>query len=184
MLTQNAKLKKTSKLHKCKILGFNLPPVKTCPYAGECKKYCYAKKCMARCNKQMQDNLVATKRLDFIQRMGEELLTKRPTHVRIHPSGDFYSKAYFLKWVRLAKLFPEITFYAYTKSIPFVNFTGLPRNLVLMFSYGGKRDDLILDSDRHCIVVDCLLEVPAGYVIGNDDDFQMMRHSKIAFIKH
>jgi len=188
MLTQNSKLKKTSKLHKCRVLGFNLPPVTTCPYAGECRKYCYAVKAMARCRKQMQENLTATKRPDFVHHMACEIVSMKPTHVRIHPSGDFYSKEYFIKWIKIAKLFPEIIFYGYTKSIPIVCKTALPKNMVLMYSYGGKADNEVRRSiDKHCIVIEpreleqALVE---GYIIGNDDDLLMLEHHAVAFLKH
>lgn len=185
MLTQNSKLKKTSKLHNCKILGFNLPPVTTCPYAGECRKYCYAVKAMARCRKQMQANLDASKRTDFVTTLAKEILEKKPTHIRIHPSGDFYSKEYFIKWIKIARLFPEVIFYGYTKSIPIVCKTTLPKNMVLMYSYGGKADNMGSKSiDKHCIVIDSILEVPNNYVIGNEDDLLMLEHHAIAFLKH
>ena len=50
LLTQNAKMKKTSKENKAKILNFSIPAYKTksgkstCPFAGGCQAYCYAQK--------------------------------------------------------------------------------------------------------------------------------------------
>ena len=50
LLTQNAKMKKTSKENKAKIFNFSIPAYKTrsgkvtCPFAKECVKYCYAQK--------------------------------------------------------------------------------------------------------------------------------------------
>ena len=50
LLTQNAKLKKTSEINKMRILNFSLPAYKTikgktvCPFAKDCIKYCYAQK--------------------------------------------------------------------------------------------------------------------------------------------
>jgi hypothetical protein len=143
---------------------------------------------MARCKKQMQDNLDATKRGDFILRMSTEIMHKKPTHIRIHPSGDFYSQAYFLLWVGIAKVFPDVIFYGYTKSIPLVKQFELPENMILMYSYGGKADNEIQRSkDKHCIVIEnkdyenALIE---GYEIGNDDDLLMLSKHAVAFLKH
>ena len=50
LLTQNAKMKKTSKENKSKIFNFSIPAYKTrsgkitCPFAKDCIKYCYAQK--------------------------------------------------------------------------------------------------------------------------------------------
>jgi hypothetical protein len=67
--------------------------------------------------------------------------------LRVHVSGDFFSQAYFNAWMGAAKLFPDITFYAYTKSIPYwvkAKTDGIiPKNFKLNGSYGGSKDDLI-----------------------------------------
>jgi hypothetical protein len=41
-------------------------------------------------------------------------------YVRIHESGDFYNGEYLQAWVEAAKRFPNVIFYAYTKSLPFL----------------------------------------------------------------
>jgi hypothetical protein len=48
-----------------------------------------------------------------------ESLPPEATIVRIHVSGDFYSEAYFLAWIDVAKQRPDVKFYAYTKSLHF-----------------------------------------------------------------
>ena len=63
--------------------------------------------------------------------------------VRIHESGDFFSAAYLLAWLLVAKANPDLKFYAYSKNLPlFVNLE-LPSNFYLTASYGGKFDYLI-----------------------------------------
>jgi hypothetical protein len=64
--------------------------------------------------------------------------------VRIHESGDFYSGEYLQAWINVAKRMPSVTFYAYTKSLPFVkklekDIGGLP-NFIITLSDGGHRD--------------------------------------------
>lgn len=64
--------------------------------------------------------------------------------VRIHESGDFYNGEYLKAWIEVAKNFPNIKFYAYTKSIPLIKknedaINGVP-NLSITLSDGGLRD--------------------------------------------
>ena len=56
-----------------------------------------------------------------------------PAYFRIHEAGDFYSLAYFRKWCEIARAFPAVTFFAYTKSY-FVWREARPANLSLMAS--------------------------------------------------
>ena len=65
--------------------------------------------------------------------------------VRIHASGDFFVQSYFDAWIEVAKQFPDIIFYAYTKSIKFWvrRIDSIPANLKLTASYGGHMDELI-----------------------------------------
>jgi len=74
-------------------------------------------------------------------------IPKKTTIVRIHVGGDFKTKAYFDAWLQVAKMRPEILFYAYTKSLPFwvsrLDVLAKLPNLVLTASRGGHRDDLI-----------------------------------------
>ena len=50
LLTQNSKLKRTSKELGLRVFNFGIPAYKsasgklTCPFADECVKFCYAKK--------------------------------------------------------------------------------------------------------------------------------------------
>ena len=79
--------------------------------------------------------------------------------VRIHVSGDFFNQAYFNAWCNAVKEFPNIVFYAYTKSIPFwvnalrENPNKIPNNFVLTASYGGIYDNLIEENNLKCVKV-------------------------------
>lgn len=65
-------------------------------------------------------------------------------YVRLHGSGDFYSQDYLDAWIAIAKKYPDIIFYGYTKSLPYlVKRLPLPNNFRLVASYGGTADDLI-----------------------------------------
>jgi len=92
---------------------------------------------------------------------------------RIHTSGDFLNKKYFLGWMQFAELHPKTIFYAYTKSLPYwVDYAGeVPPNMILTASYGGKWDELIpIHGLRSAIVVRDEDEAAAmGLDIDRDD---------------
>ncbi len=77
--------------------------------------------------------------------------------VRVHDSGDFFSKQYLKAWLDIAKRTPDILFYAYTKEVVMfreaVKEFEFPVNFRFLFSLGGKDDHLIdKDMERHAEV--------------------------------
>ena len=92
--------------------------------------------------------------------------------VRIHDAGDFFSLEYLGRWISLARSFPDVLFYAYTKEVTMVKSVVLPDNFRVAFSYGGKQDDAIDRLiDRHADVFPTLAElVGAGYFDQSDND--------------
>jgi len=69
--------------------------------------------------------------------------------VRIHDAGDFFDVDYLRHWCDIAEHRPHVLFYAYTKEIAMLlEYSALPANLRIVFSYGGTQDALI-DRDRH-----------------------------------
>ena len=126
----NRKLPKTTAI-------FNLPAIKTCPNSTpECRKYCYARKA-ERIYKQVlpfrERNLKATKKDSFIIDMKINIVLTKAQQVRIHESGDFYSKDYFDDWCDIADGFNETIFYAYTKNIK-LDLSGKPNNMIILYS--------------------------------------------------
>ena len=160
----NAKMKKTAKAWKkrfgrpAKFVSFNIPRLKsstgqrTCPYAGMCAEICYAdqgRMAMAAATSARERNLAHINRLTM-PKLRDGLIEdidrmRATTHIRIHDSGDFFSRAYYHAWLEVAEAQPELIFYAYTKSIPFIDWDLHPDNFRLVQSIGGKRDD---DIDR------------------------------------
>ena len=68
----------------------------------------------------------------------------KKNQVRIHESGDFYNGEYLEAWMDVAKRMPNINFYAYTKSVPYVKsmekkLRAIP-NLAITLSRGGSKD--------------------------------------------
>lgn len=190
LLTQNSKLKKTSKLNNVRVFNFGIPAQDTCIWAGECKKFCYASKgayIWSNVKPAFERRLEATKQNNFPQLMIAEITKKKATHVRIHDSGDFYSREYIQKWFKVMDSMPNVTFYAYTKSLPLFDGVKLPENIILIKSEGGKRDDLINPSvDRHARIfktVDELLS--AGYANASENDLVAIGNNKnVGLVAH
>jgi hypothetical protein len=158
----NAKLEKDTAI-------FSLPAGHTCPFAKDC--FCKADRVTGkltdgngivyRCYAASSENLFRNIRVSRWRNL--EALRAEPTvggmaclikHslprkgiklCRIHASGDFFSQAYFDAWMVVAITMPEITFYAYTKALPFwvARLGNIPSNMHLVASRGGKFDHLI-----------------------------------------
>ena len=66
-------------------------------------------------------------------------------YIRVHVGGDFFNENYMLGWYMVAKLYPSIKFYAYTKSIKWMSELEYlrPDNFSMIASYGSKEDSLI-----------------------------------------
>ena len=114
------------------------------------------------------------KRAKTIEKMTDLLQDSLPANagiVRIHVAGDFFSEAYFLAWVEVAKANPSVLFYAYTKSLKFWvdNSANIPSNLILTASYGGRSDDMIATHRLRYVKV-VLTESAAGDLPIDHDD--------------
>ena len=74
----------------------------------------------------------------------ERSIPEKAKTVRVHVGGDFFSQAYFDAWLLFAERHPEVTLYAYTKSIPYVKArwerVQAAMNFRLTSSEGGKFD--------------------------------------------
>lgn len=182
LLTQNQKLKDTSKAMGKKVFNFSIPAYKSntgkviCPFAESCIKFCYAQKGNYKrfpiVGQQMEKRYKISKGANFIDLMNDEIKKKKADFIRIHDSGDFYSKSYIQKWFTIANDNPKVKFYAYTKS--FILFQGLtiPDNLDIIFSEGGKHDNLINTKiDRHARIFNNKQElIKQGYIDASKND--------------
>jgi hypothetical protein len=159
LLTQNTKLKKTSKKFGLRVFNFGIPAYKTadgkvtCPFADSCVKFCYARKgayIWSNVKPAFEKRYKITKQDDFIDIMVAEIVKKKVDYVRVHDSGDFYSPTYLQKWLDIAKELPNVRFYAYTNSIKMIKDIKLPTNWDIIFSDSGKQVDMIDKvKDRH-----------------------------------
>lgn len=190
LLTQNGKLKKTSKVTGLRVYNFGIPAQDTCLWAGECKKYCYASKgayIWSNVKPAFERRLDATKQDNFAQVMIAEIVRRKANVIRIHDSGDFYSREYLHKWFKVMDSLPQVKFYAYSKSLPLLQGEQLPDNFTLIKSEGGKRDDLIDPSvDRHARIFKTEAElIAAGYAnASNNDLIAIDSNPKIGLLAH
>lgn len=94
--------------------------------------------------------------------------------VRIHDSGDFFNRDYLYGWIRIANMFPEILFYAYTKEVVMLEEAkpDLPPNFKIIYSMGGRQDHLVdKDTMRHADVFPDLESLhEAGYMSQDQSD--------------
>lgn len=201
ILTQNSKLKKTSKLAQRRVLNFGIPAYKsetgkiTCPFADECVKYCYARKGTFRWPNTInayERRFRIARSPDFESIMNAALLVKNPHFVRVHDSGDYFSEKYMDRWFSIMRANPGIKFYSYTNSVLLIkqNIDDMPHNFDVIFSTDGKqRDKVDKTKDRHAVIFKTVEELEsAGYVNASDNDLLATRwysdNKKVGLIKH
>lgn len=201
ILTQNRKLKKTSKLAQRRVLNFGIPAYKsetgkvTCPFADECIKYCYARKGSFRWPNTInayEKRFRIARSPDFESIMNAALLVKNPHFVRVHDSGDYFSEKYMDRWFSIMRDNPGIKFYSYTNSVLLMkHYDGeTPENFDIIFSTDGKqREHVDKSTDRHAVIFKTVEELEsAGYVNASDNDLLATRwysdNKKVGLIKH
>ena len=148
-------------LNSNQVTSFDLPAGHTCPAADMCKSFanretgkitdgenckfrCYAASMEARYSASRRShwrNFDALRKLT-LDGMVDLILSSIPKEtkiIRIHSSGDFFSRKYFQAWVKVAEIRTDIQFFGYTKVLPYVN-ADKPENFRLVYSFGGKMD--------------------------------------------
>ena len=181
LLTQNGKMKKTSKEMGVRLYNFGITAYKsasgklTCPFADKCVKYCYAQKgaySWGNVKPAFEKRYELTKTEEFVDLISDEIRRKKVDFLRVHDSGDYYSRKYRDKWFTIMNRFPHVKFYSYTNSIPLFRDVKLPDNFCTIYSDGGKLADTIDKfKERHSIVFKSLDDMLAeGYTNASDND--------------
>lgn len=143
--------------------------VDTCPGAGACKVYCYAKK--GGYVQWKASSLSQTRQLNFLLNdpdgykaklkselaAAEKKFGKKDTKVvvRWHDAGDFFSPDYLNLAYSIARDFPNIEFYAYTK-VASVAQGDKPSNFKMNFSAGAtpeQEKQIDFSKTKHSTVV-------------------------------
>ena len=199
LLTQNSKLKKTSKALGLRVFNFGIPAYKsasgklTCPMADECVKFCYAKKgayIWSNVKPAFEKRYELSKTDDFVEAMNAEIRKKKPDYVRVHDSGDYYSRAYLHKWIEVATHNPDVRFYSYTNMVKMMLNVSLPDNYDIIFSDSGKQKNLINERvHRHTKIFSSYSDlVHAGYTDASAVDLYATRWfnatNKVGLIFH
>ena len=170
----NAKLKRLRELLAIEygripnIYGFSLPAGYSCPFAQDCLskadritgKITDGPDMQFRCfqasleaiRTPMRDanwrNFEALRSCNTVEEMTDMLQNAIPKNtdvIRFGIDGDFFNQRFFDAVLSIARMNPNIRFYAYTKSLIYwVNRIGeIPANLSLNASRGGRLDHLI-----------------------------------------
>ena len=171
----NSKLKDSS----VRIFAWSLPAGKTCPQAKGCRNICYAQRrrfLWEPAVERRERNLkLALDGRRFLKELTDDLIRIsriKDCFVRLHDSGDFFNELYARNWRILINQFPEIQFYAYTKSVEMVKGNICSLNFRPIFSLGGRQDRLIsVQNDRHARIFRTRRQLLAAkYVDGSKDD--------------
>ena len=125
--------------------------ITTCPGAGECQLYCYARK--GGYVMFPASSMSAAQALNFlvndpegymamVDREVKSLKKRTDKHgirlvVRWHDAGDFFSKQYLDLAYKVAEDNPDVKFYAYTK-MGDVAVGSKPKNFIINFSTGSQ----------------------------------------------
>ena len=201
LLTQNTKLKKASVLNNVRVVNFGIPAYKsitgkvTCPFAGDCVKYCYARKGSFRWPNTVnayEKRLSIAKSANFESLMNSAIMLQNPHYVRVHDSGDYFSKKYLERWFSIMRANPNTRFYSYTNSVLLIKQynTDIPSNFDVIFSTDGKQSSYVdRSTDRHAVIFKTIEELElAGYVSASENDLLATRwfnkSIKVGLIKH
>lgn len=173
--TNNGKLNHCASQYNLRLVAFDLPAGHTCPAANICHSRanregmvngsaiqdfgslrCYAASAEAQ-YKNTRDlrwrNFEASQSGDFVNMICDEIQRLGLTSIRIHSSGDFYSREYVNKWIQIARLNPQVTFWGYTKMLPFYNVLNAESNMFFVYSIGGLFDNRLTGKEITCTIV-------------------------------
>ena len=200
ILTQNSKMRKTSKENNIRLYNFGITAYKshstgkiTCPFADTCVSLCYANKgsyIWTNTKKAYEKRYLLSKDSElFKTKMIDAITRRKATHIRIHDSGDFYNFEYIKNWFEIMLQFLSVKFYAYTKSKKLFDLvSGKPNNFVLIYSLGSKFDNLVdVNKDRHSKIFYSMDEMnKQGYINASSDDLIAIstNNNKIGLLIH
>ena len=108
--------------------------------------------------------------------------------IRVHDSGDYFSRAYLKDWLETAEAHPETIFYSYTKAVGWVKQAQdrgeVPDNYRFVFSMGTTQELLIDPTDRVAAIFGAERAVPPGWLDGSHDDFWASEPTGNIFLRY
>ena len=166
-------IKEWSKIENPKVYSISLLSGFSCSFANDCQTYAIenkitkkrtvldGKNAKFRCFSAIQeaqypsvynqrkhnlDSILAIRNdVEKMTSLIMDSLPKNADYIRVHVGGDFVTSEYMLSWFNVARMNPNIKFYAYTKAIGWMqdNEDMRPKNFRMIASYGSKQDNLI-----------------------------------------
>ena len=207
---KTARLLKFLGIHRDHGYTLNLPSGHSCPFASDCLSKaarvtgkitdgkdtlfrCFSATSEARSTRARDQgwrNFEKLRRLDYEQmvQLINESLPENAEIVRPHVRGDFFNHRYYEAWLQVARLRPNVLFYIYTKSLPYViaNLDKTPENFIVNASRGGRYDDLI---DEYNLKVAEVVYSPEeaeakGLPIDHDETHAITKTGSFALLLH
>lgn len=203
------KMKMTEEAHPGTIFrNFSLPAnEQTCKFcllmreaAAEGKEpSCYAqhnRMAMPIQQRAYNDNLEMVTDGTVWARISQELTSLERTaakqgkevRIRVHDSGDFFSREYLQAWLDMAWAYPGIIFYAYTKAVGWVKGAyaagQVPSNFRFVFSMGSVYDCKLTEADRIAAVFKPGRAVPDGWHDGSHDDYWASEQTGNVYLRY
>lgn len=119
-------------------MNVSLRPGKDCGNCSGCARDCYDRKfyrMYPNVRHARDENAVLARehRGEYFTQIETEVETRCPEYFRWHVGGDILDQDYLDQMITLAEDNPDTRFLAYTKMY-WLDFGGLPENLVVMFS--------------------------------------------------
>jgi len=200
-LTKNSKIAKSNDDNSI-VYNFGLPARDDICYLCNLGNSCYAKNGPYRWSnvaKAFEWRYQETLKTEFVDNMIKAIEPKAKTadrkgkqlYIRVHDSGDYYSPSYVMKWVYIARAFPNVVFYSYTKQVALFKALQdsqvIPANMVLIYSFGGKQDNQINPLfDRHAkIFANQEVLENAGYTSAMENDLIALGDNpKVGLVYH
>ena len=195
------------------VYSFNLPSGHSCPFAKECLSYadrttgkirdgihtlfrCFSAS-MEAMSPQLRTltwhnfDLLKHAYRDSYETLVQLLVDSMPDRMdicRVHVNGDFFNEMYMRAWFHVAGLRPDVTFYAYTKSIPYwiKNMDNIPSNFVMNGSRHGTQDHLLDEYELKTAEVVFSLEEAEekGLEIDHDESHAIKGTDSFALLLH
>ena len=193
------------------IYGISLPAGHSCPFADKCLSKADRKtgkltdgpntefRCFMASIEALRSNsrnagwenfdqLRQAKTVDAMLALLEAGLPKNADVVRLGVNGDMFNQNYFDACLELARRNPNVSFYAYTKSLGYwvARLGQIPANLNLNASHGGKLDNLIQEYGlKSAVVVFHPSEAEAlGLEIDHDETHALFGSESFALLIH
>lgn len=108
--------------------------------------------------------------------------------IRVHDSGDYFSRAYLKDWLATAEAHPATVFYSYTKAVGWVKQAQdrgeVPDNFRFVFSMGTTQELLLTEEDRIAAVFAAERAVPTGWRDGSHDDYWASEPTGNIFLRY